>query len=189
MSGGGAFVCLAVPFALLIFGGIWWIAVHNRLVRLQQHVYETWADIDVELKRRHDLVPKLVATVKGYAAHERDVLERVVTARNAAVEEARPERLGFEETKLQRGLSRLFAVAEGYPQLKADRNFLELQHELALTEDRLAAARRFYNANVRELNATAQSFPASLVAGTRFRPAEYFEIADDAERVAPRIGL
>ena len=185
---GGLCALLLVVLPILIVGG-WWIGVHNRLVRLRQHVREAWADIDVELKRRHDLIPGLVETVKGYAAHEREVLEDVVRLRNAAARDDRPGRLGVDESRLQRGLSKLFAVAEGYPELKADRHFLELQRELALTEDRLAAARRFYNANVRELNATAGGFPASLVAGSGFEPASYFEVDDDAERVAPRVSV
>ena len=179
---------VAVP-ALVVL--IWWIAVYNRFVKLRQQLRESWADIDVELKRRHDLIPNLVETVKGYAAHEREVLESVTAARNAAVAQPdTPAAMGRDETRLQHEVGRLFAVAEGYPQLKADTNFRQLQEELALTEDRLAAARRFYNGNVRDLNALVEQFPTKLVAGAGgFRTAEYFEVADDAERAVPRVTL
>jgi LemA protein len=187
MNQGIIFLMVLLVPALLAGG--WWIAVHNRLVRLSQHVRESWADIDVELKRRHDLIPNLVRTVRGYAAHERELLAEVTQLREQAMHDTRPAELGRDETRLQMALGRLFARAEAYPDLKADRGFLDLQQELALTEDRLAAARRFYNANVRELNATVQSFPASLVAGGRFGVAEYFEVADEAERVAPRVAV
>ncbi len=180
---------IGVGVVALLLGG-WWIAVYNRLVRLRQHQREAWADIDVELKRRHDLIPNLVRTVQGYAAHEREVLAEVIRLRNAAAADTEPASAGTDETKLQRKLRQLFALAERYPDLKADQHFRTLQRELALTEDRLAAARRFFNANVRELNATVQSFPSRLVAAQHgFTTGDYFELADDAERVAPRVGI
>jgi LemA protein len=131
-----------------------------------------------------------VETVKGYAAHERETLTKLMELRSRAMSDTAPGALGEDETAIQRQLGRVFALAEAYPQLKADRNFLELQRELANTEDRLAAARRFYNGNVRELNSLVQSFPSNLVAGMAgARVEEYFELASDAERVAPRVEM
>ncbi|MGF1632554.1 MAG: LemA family protein [Phycisphaerae bacterium] len=163
----------------------------NRLTRLRQHIRESWADIDVELKRRHDLIPNLVETVKGYAKHERETLERVVALRNkAAAPHAGAASQANDEQHLQIGLRQLFAVAEAYPQLKADGQFLALQEMLADTEDRIAAARRFFNANVREMNQMCQVFPTNLVASAfGFGPEDYFELTDETERVVPRVSL
>ena len=183
----GLIVVAVIALPLLVVGG-WWVAVYNRLARLKQHVREAWADIDVELRRRHDLIPNLVETVKAHAAHERDLLAEVTRLREAAAKDTRPSDLGRDESRLGAAVHRLIARAEAYPDLKADQSFLDLQRELSLTEDRLAAARRFYNANVRELNATAASFPASLVAGGDFEPAEFFEADDDA-RATPGVTL
>lgn len=183
------------PFFLgLLFVGfaglVWAISVHNRLVGLRQHVRESWADIDVQLKRRHDLIPNLVATVKAYAAHERETLERVSALRAEAMQNraaGRGARAGEEPLAL--ALGRLFAVAENYPALRADAHFLALQKELAETEDRIAAARRFFNANVREFNTLCEQAPTNLVAGVGgFSPASFFELSDAAERVVPRAG-
>ena len=170
---------------------IWLVATYNRFVRLRQHIRESWSGIDVELKRRYDLIPNLVETVRGYARHEREVLERVIELRNkAAANTGRAESQATDESELMRSVGRLFAVAEGYPELKADRNFLELQKELSNTEDRIAATRRFYNANVREMNQLAQMFPTSLIASMfGFGPESFFELSSDAERVVPRVGL
>jgi LemA protein len=177
----GLAVVVVVPIVYVV-------ATYNRIVRLRQHMRESWADVDVELKRRHDLVPNLVETVKGYAAHERELLARLIELRNKAASDESPRLLGEDETALQRQLGRVFMLAEAYPDLKADRHFLELQRELALTEDRLAAARRFYNGNVRELNSLVQSFPSNFVAGMAGATVvDYFELAGDAERVAPRV--
>lgn len=168
---------------------IWIVATYNRFVRLRQHIHETWSGIDVELKRRHDLIPNLVSTVQGYAAHERDTLERVVSLRNQAVaHHETAESMARDETLLMREVKRLFALVENYPDLKADRHFLSLQEQLALTEDRLAAARRFYNANVREMNQLCRQVPSNLVAAAfGFKPATFFELSSDAERVVPRV--
>jgi LemA protein len=176
---------------ILLLALVWFIATHNRLVQLRQHIRESWADIDVELKRRYDLIPNLVATVKGYAAHERGVLEDVIRLRNqAAANNGAPGEQASEETKLALGVRQLFAVAENYPQLKADAHFRALQEELANTEDRLAAARRFFNGNVRELNQLCESFPTNIVAGMfGFERSTYFELTSDAERVVPRVDL
>lgn len=169
---------------------IWMVAVYNRFVGLRQHVRESWADIDVQLKRRHDLIPNLVATVKGYAAHEREVLERVTALRAEAERERQAGRTArAAEEPLCLALGRLFAVAEAYPALRADAHFLELQKALADTEDRIAAARRFFNANVRDFNTLCEQAPTNLVAGVGgFRPVGFFELSEAAERVVPRVG-
>lgn len=182
----GVYLIAAGAFILLPL--IWLIATYNRLARTRQHIRESWADIDVELKRRYDLVPNLVETVKGYAAHERDVLERVVELRSRAADSTGPAaQQAIDESALLLGLKQLFVVCERYPRLKADAHFSSLQHELALTEDRIAAARRFFNANVREMNQLCQTVPTNLIAGTfGFKPETFFELTSEAERVIPR---
>jgi len=154
-------------------------------------VRESWADVEAELRRRYDLIPNLVATVKGYAAHEREVLERVVEARTRALAAAgSPAEQAREENVLVEALRRLFALVEGYPQLKASANFLALQRQLVETEDRIQAARRFYNANVRDYNDRCQMFPTNVVARLfGFRPAEFFEVASALERAAPEVAF
>lgn len=183
-------VILAVVLAL---PAIWLIVNYNRFASIGQHLRESAADVDVELKRRYDLVPNLVATVKGYAAHERETLERVTALRLQAMRDAEDAHLGRRssaERDFGGSIQRLIAVGEAYPQLKADANFLELQRELALTEDRIAAARRFYNANVRELNVLCASFPSNIVARMfGFRPEGFFELDDAAERSAPAVDV
>jgi LemA protein len=182
-------------FPLLIFAAVlllplvWLIANYNRFVRVRQHISESWSDVDVELKRRYDLIPNLVETVKGYAAHERTVLERVIELRNrAAANHGAAASQAADESALNLGVKQLFVVAENYPQLKADAHYLALQRELANTEDRLAAARRFFNANVRELNQLCESFPTNLIANLfGFERATYFELSSEAERVVPRV--
>ena len=152
---------------------------------------ESWSGVDVELKRRHDLIPTLVETVQGYARHERETLEMVVAARTRVVQAGDQLRERVEgEAALARSLDRLIAVAEAYPELKADGHFLALQRELSLTEDRIAASRRFYNANVRELNGLRVEFPSNLVAGLfGFREERYFELEDSSQRAAPSLGF
>ncbi len=170
---------------------VWGIATVNRFVRLRQHLRESWADIDVELKRRYDLIPNLVDTVRGYATHEREVLDRVVELRGRALaSRGSPTSQAGDETLLLLGMKRMFAVAEAYPDLKADQHFRDLQRQLALTEDRIAASRRFYNGNVRTLEVLRRSFPTSLVGSLMGVPeGSYFELADEAERVVPRVEL
>ena len=162
---------------------------YNRFVSQRNLVQESWRQVDVELKRRHDLIPNLVETVKGYAAHEREVFEEVTRARaQAATPGSSPAEQGRQEGILGQALGRLFAVAEAYPDLKASTNFLELQRELTETEDRIAAGRRFYNGNVRALNTRVESFPSNLVASMfGFHQAEYFEVDDEAVRSAPTV--
>lgn len=182
---------LWILLGFVLVGAIWWIAIYNRFVRVRAHVRESWAGIDVELKRRYELIPNLVATVKGYAAHEREVLERVVSLRNkAAANHGTAESQARDENELLRGLRQVFAVAEAYPQLTSDKNFLALQDELADTEDRIAAARRFFNGNVREFRTLKESFPTNLVAGMAgVADVSFFELDDANERVVPRVAL
>ncbi len=159
------------------------VGIYNGLVTLRNRVQESWRQIDVELKRRHDLIGNLVETVKGYAAHERGTLEDVMKARSAAMAGGQgPAQQAQSEGALSAALGRLFAVAEAYPDLKANQNFLALQGELTSTEDRIASARRYYNANVRELNTRVETVPSNVVAGMfNIGRAEYFE-AEGAER-------
>ncbi len=185
-----AFIVLIVVGLVFLVALVWLIATFNRFVRLRQHIKESWSDIDSELKRRYDLIPNLVETVKGYAAHERETFDLVVRLRNqAAAPHDNAGKQAIDESQLQMGLARLFAVAESYPLLRADTQFVMLQKELANTEDRIAAARRFYNGNVRELNQLRQTFPTNLVASTfGVQEASFFELTSEAERVAPRVG-
>jgi LemA protein len=178
----------------VIFGGVfltilWAIVNYNALVRLRQHCRDSWAGIDTELKRRYDLIPNLVETVKGYAAHERQTLQAVVDARSRAMASTgSPAVQAADENAFIAALRRLFVVSEGYPELKASDNFLQLQRELTNTEDRIQVARRFYNGNVRDLNTRIEVFPSNLIAGMfGFRPAEFFEIEAAHERAAPRV--
>lgn len=185
----GSIVMLIVLAAVALVPLLWFVAVYNRLVSLLQHIRESWAGVDVELKRRYDLIPNLVRTVKGYAAHESELLERVTRLRAAAAgNTGTPQSQAQDETQLALSLKQLFAVAENYPALKADKNFLQLQDELSNTEDRIAAARRFFNGNVRDYNQACQVFPSSVVAGVLgFKLWTYFELSDEAERAVPSV--
>ena len=180
---------LAIAGVIVLLVILWTIVIHNRLVSLQQHLRESWSDIDVELKRRWELIPNLVETVKGYAAYERETLEKLLALRGkamAAPDTARAH--GLAESALLMALRQVFVMAEAYPTLKADQHYRALQKELAITEDRIAAARRFYNANVRDLNRMREQFPSSIVASNMaIRPATYFELSSEAERVVPRV--
>ena len=176
--------------ALVVFA-IWWFAMHNKFARLRNHIRESWSNVDVALKRRYDLIPNLVDTVRAYAAHERQTLEGVVEARNRALAAVGPiAEQAHQENELVHSVNRLLAVAEGYPNLKASQNFLTLQAELINTEDRIAAARRFYNANVREFNTMRESFPSSAVAGAMsLPPAEFFEVDSLSFRAATTVEM
>ncbi|MCH2160465.1 MAG: LemA family protein [Phycisphaerales bacterium] len=176
---------VAAAIALLLL--IWVVANYNRFVSVRQHLKESWADVDVELKRRYNLIPNLVNTVKGYAAHEKAVFEEVTAARTQAMgNEGRPDRQSADEQRLARGVNRLMAVAEQYPDLKASENFVALQEELTDTEDRIAASRRFYNGNVREMNQLCRTFPSSILASIfGFEEQGFFEIDDASEREVP----
>ena len=162
---------------------LWVVGGYNGLVTLKNRAKEAWSDIDVQLKRRYDLIPNLVETVKGYATHEKELFEKVTQARVSAMGAQGMEAKAKAENQLSGTLKSLFAVAENYPDLKASTNFLELQRELTDTEDKIQAARRFYNTNVRDLNIKIESFPANIIAGTfGFKEMELFETTSDAER-------
>lgn len=168
---------------------VWAIFAFNRLVRLRNQVRAGWSDIDVQLMRRHDLVPMLVEAVKAYAAHEKTLFERITALRAEAVSASSPSRLADIEATLEHEVGRLLVIKEAYPELKASENFLKLQHDLVDVEDHLQYARRFYNGAVRELNDGVQRFPDSLIANSfRFSPAEFFQAAEGAG-VAPRLGM
>jgi LemA protein len=186
-----AFIPLIVVGLILLVPLIWLIGTYNGLVRARNTTTESWSNVDTELKRRYDLIPNLVQTVKGYAAHERQALETVIEARNRAVaSNGTPAEQARDENLFIRSLRQLFMLVEGYPDLKANRNFLALQEELTNTEDRIQAARRFYNANVRDLNNRVQMFPSSIVASLGgFKPGDYFEIEDAGMRAAPQVAL
>ncbi len=185
---GPVFIAIGV---VLVIGLVWLLVNYNRFVRLRQHIRESWADIDVELKRRYELIPNLVETVKGYAKHEREVLEEVTALRSrAAASTGSPASQAVDESAMLIGLKGLFARVEAYPQLKADANFRALQKELALTEDRIAASRRFYNANVREMRNLCESVPTNMIAALfGFEGGDFFELDEAAERVVPRVDL
>jgi LemA protein len=172
-------VILAVAIVGLI---LWIIGVFNSLITLRNRTQEAWSDIDVQLKRRYDLIPNLVETVKGYAAHEAGTMEKVIQARSAAMGAQGAHAKAEAENMLSGTLKSLFALAENYPDLKANQNFLQLQDDLRDTEDKIQAARRFYNANVRDFNTKIEIFPNNLVASQmKFQKFEYFEIGE-AER-------
>jgi LemA protein len=175
-----------IAAAVLVAGWVW--LSYNRFVSQRQLVANSWSTVDTELERRYDLIPNLVATVKGYAAHERATLEAVIEARAGAVAaRGAPGDQAPAENVLVDGLKQLLAVAEAYPELRADRHFLELQRELAATEDRIQAARRIYNGNVRDLNRRVEQIPSNLVAKVAdVHRADYFEI-DEAARLSPSV--
>ncbi len=180
---------VAIVLAVLL------VVIYNRLVALRQNVNNAFADIDVQLKQRHDLVPNLVETVKGYAAHERGTLEAVITARSNAVNAEKsgdPAAMGAAEGLLGAALGRLFALAEAYPDLKADANFRQLQTELSDLENKIAAARRFFNNSVNEYNTGREQFPAVLIAGPfGFGPRTFFDLGEGraAAEEAPKVSF
>lgn len=168
----------------------WLFAAYNGLVRRKNQVKEAWSDIDVQLKRRYDLIPNLVETVKAYAKHEREAFENVTTARSAAMGAQTPAEHGKAENMLSGALKSLFAVAEAYPELKANTNFLELQRELSDTENKIQAARRFYNTNVRDYNTAIESVPTNIVASMfGFKAQEYFELENETEKAVPKVAF
>jgi len=180
-------IVLIVLIALVV---LYVVMTFNSLIRLRNQSEEAFSDIDVQLKRRHDLIPNLVETVKGYASHERQVFENVTAARSNAVAAQGPEQQARAENALSGALRQLFAVAENYPELKASQNFLELQNELTDTEDKIQASRRFYNMTVRDLNVKIEQFPSRVVA--RFANAqqrEFFELDEPADRQVPAVSF
>ena len=180
-------IAIIVIVAIVVLLILIFVAQYNGLVRLRNRIDNAWSQIDVQLQRRHDLIPNLVETVKGYAAHEKDTLERVVQARNQAVAAQGPAAQGQAENVLTGALRQLFAVAEAYPDLKANQNFLNLQEELTSSEDRVAYARQFYNDTVLKYNNKIQSIPSNVIAGMfNFQEREYFEGEEEARSV-PRV--
>ena len=180
-----------VLVVILVILALFLITTYNRLVTLRQRVKEAWSDIDIQLKRRHDLIPNLVETVKGYAAHERGTFEEVTKARADAVAagaSGSPQQMAQAENALTGALRSLFAVAENYPQLQAVQEFKDLSENLTATEDKIAFARRFYNGNVRDYNTALQTFPTNILAGAfGFKPEQFFELADQTDREVPQV--
>ncbi|MDO8240512.1 MAG: LemA family protein [Candidatus Moranbacteria bacterium] len=161
---------------IIVLAVLWAVGIYNGLITLKNRVDEAWSDIDVQLKRRYDLIPNLINTVKGYAAHEKDVFEKVTQARTMAMNAGSTEEKAGAENMLSGALKSLFAVSESYPDLKANQNFLELQRELTDTEDKIQASRRFYNGNVRDFNIKIELFPNNIIAGMlNFAKREFFE--------------
>ena len=178
---GGGFLFLMI----LVF---WFVIGYNTLVSMRNAVKEAWAQIDVQLKRRHDLIPNLVETVKGYAGHERETLEAVVQARSAAVAAKGPAEAAAAEQALGGALGRMMLLVEQYPDLKANQNFLALQEELTSTENKIGFSRQYYNDTVMQYNTSCQKIPNNLLAGMfHFQPEPYYEIADAAQREAPQV--
>jgi len=183
---------MTIPFIVLL--GIlvllvgWVVGVYNGLVRLRNQVKEAWAQVDVQLKRRFDLIPNLMETVKGYMNHERETLEAVTQARAAISGASNMGERGQAESGLTAALGRLFAVSEAYPDLKASSNFLALQEELTSTENKISFARQFYNNTVMAMNNKVQMFPGNIIAGMfNFAQEEFFELTDEAQREAPKV--
>jgi len=179
-----------IVLAVIVVVVLWAITVYNGLISMRQRVNQAFADVDVQLKQRHDLVPNLVETVKGYAAHERGTLDEVVKARNAAVSAQGPAQQAAAENMLSGALRQLFALSEAYPDLKANANFQQLQAELSDLENKIAASRRFFNNAVQEYNTGIQRFPAALFAGAfGFSQKDYFDLGDDRKAVtdAPQV--
>src|SRR5438093_4328229 len=180
-------ILLFIVVGLFMVFGLWFMGAYNGLVVLRQAVKNAWAQIDVQLKRRHDLIPNLVNTVKGYAAHEKETFERVINARARATSATTPAEVIKAEGELSSALARLLAVSEAYPELKANQNFLSLQEELNSTENRVAYARQFYNDNVTKLNTQIQTFPTVVIAGMfGFKEEPFFE-APSEEKEAPKV--
>lgn len=176
-------IVILVVVAVLI---IWVVSSYNRFVRLINHAREAWADIEVQLKRRYDLIPNLVNSVKGYATHESTAFEKVTAARSAAMGAKTAGEHSQTEAVLGQAITGLFGIAEAYPELKANTNFLELQRELSDTENKIQSARRFYNVNVRDLNISIEQFPGNIIAGSfKFSKMELFDIPDDGAESKP----
>lgn len=176
---------ILIIVGLIVVAVIYIIALYNGLVSLKNRTDEAWSDIDVQLKRRYDLIPNLINTVKGYAAHEKETMERVVEARNRAmsVQGGDSNAKSEAENMLSGALKSIFALAESYPDLKANQNFLELQRELSDTENKIQSARRFYNGNVRDLNTKIEMFPSNLIAkNLGFKTREFFQLGDEKEK-------
>lgn len=173
---------------IVVAVGLYGLVVYNGLIKQRNQVKEAWSDIDVQLKRRYNLIPNLVDTVKGYATHEREAFENVTKARAQAMGAQTPEEHGKAENMLSSTLKTLFAVAEAYPDLKANANFLELQRELSDTENKIQAARRFYNTNVRDFNTAVEQVPKNIIAKMfKFEKEEFFELENEEAKSVPRV--
>lgn len=180
-------IALYIILGLVVLIGLWLMGVFNGLVKLKNRVDEAWSDIEVQLKRRYDLIPNLVNTVKGYAKHEDSVFTKVTEARSNAMQAGTPADHAEAENMLTGTLKSLFAVAEGYPDLKASDNFLHLQQELTDAEDKISSSRRFYNGNVRDFNTKLQVFPTNMVAGMLgFTKYDFFDAPDEVNE-APNV--
>lgn len=179
------FVPIIILAAFILVPIIYVVATYNTLVALRNHIRDAWSNIDTELKRRYDLIPNLVATVKGYAAHEREIFERITQLRTQCMSsQARGGAQAAGENQLVDALQKMMAVVENYPQLKSDKNFLELQRELVETEDRIQAARRFYNGNVRDYRNKCETFPSSIIASSfGFQKEDYFDVHPSVREV------
>src|SRR6187397_1418300 len=183
-------VALYIVIGVVVLLVLYWILERNSMVGARNRVDEAWSGIDVQLKRRHDLIPNLVETVKGYAQHERETFQQVTEARTQAMQASGPAQSGVAEGFLSQALGRLFAVAEAYPQLRASENFQQLQGELTNTEDQISAARRIYNGNVQSYNTRIQTFPGTLFAGTfGFTKREFFELEAPGDRDVPVVSF
>jgi LemA protein len=177
-----------IIIVLVVLVLLFFVAQYNGLVRLRNRADNSWSQIDVQLKRRHDLIPNLIETVKGYAAHESGTLEKVVQARNAAMSAQGPEASAQAENALTGALKSIFALAEAYPDLKANQNFLALQEELTSTEDRISYARQFYNDTVLKYDNKIETFPSNTIASMfNFKPREYFKTDEPADREVPKV--
>ncbi len=175
-----------ILLGVLAVVGLWLVSIYNNFIKLITRSEEAWADIEVQLKRRYDLIPNLVETVKGYAAHEKGTLDKVIQARAEAMKGGSMADRAAEENMLSGALKSLFALSENYPDLKANQNFMKLQDELTDTEDKIQAARRFYNGNVRDLNIAVESFPSNLIANMfKFAKKEFFDIPDNGPEQQP----
>lgn len=183
-------ILLSIILGVVAVFGLWFALAYNSFIRLGNRVKEAWADIDTQLKRRYDLIPNVVETVKGYAKHERETLDKVTEARTRAMNAGGMEERNEAENMLSGTLKSLFAVSENYPDLKANANFLDLQRELADTENKIQSARRFYNTNVRDLNTKVESFPSNMIANLfKFKKEEFFELQEEDAREAPKLSF
>jgi len=186
--GGAVLMVLLVLVGVVAVVALWFVFTYNGLVRLRNQVKNAWSQIDVQLKRRYDLIPNIVETVKGYAAHEKGTLENVIKARQAGIDAKTVQEQAQAENMITGALRQLFALSEAYPNLKANENFLALQEELASTENKIGFARQYYNDTVKDFNTRQEMFPANLVASMLgFQPAEFFEIEEASQREAPKV--
>lgn len=187
---GTGLIILIIIIAAIVLFLLYGVSIYNRLVKLKTLVEEAWSGIDVQLKKRHDLIPNLVETVKGYASHEKETFQRVTEARTNALNAKTVEQQQAAENQLNRSLMNLFAVAEQYPELKANANFLQLQNELSAIEGDIEKSRRYYNGTVREKNILVDTFPSNIVAGIfGFAKSVFFELENQAERAVPNVNF